>query len=103
MAHINLVTGEIEPGVAEPEVPSLSCSRTLSFSSPFSPSFMYLNLPYSFLITGTPKVAAAIHDLDKRAPSCLLRKTSIPIQKFLFLLLSFLLTCVLFPFLGDHP
>ena len=27
MAHINLVTGEIELGVAKPEVPSLSCAK----------------------------------------------------------------------------
>jgi hypothetical protein len=39
-------------------------SRTHSLSTPFSLSLMHLHLLHSFPITGTPEVAATIHNLD---------------------------------------
>jgi hypothetical protein len=94
-------------------------SRTPSFLSHFSHSFVCLHLLYSIPITETPEFAATIQKLDTaeggpgkaarmyiRQPSCSSRRAShrIEFNRDVIPLLPFLLlACVFSPSLGDRP
>jgi hypothetical protein len=45
-------------------------SRTPSFLSKFSPSFVHLHLLHSIPVTGTPELASAIQNIDITLKAC---------------------------------